>query len=62
MQHVHVVADGLYACFGCGVPAALHGLVQASFRFPYVVAAELDHSSWVVTCARQLQRVYGAGQ
>ena len=42
MQHVHVVAEGLYACFGCGVPAALHGLVQVFFRFPYAVAAELD--------------------
>ena len=46
MQHVRVVAEGLYACFGCGVLAALHGLVQASFRLPYAVAAEVD-AFWV---------------
>ena len=60
MQHVHVVAEGLYSCFGCGEPAALHGLVQASVRFSYVVAAGLDGSSCEVTCAPQLGRVYGA--
>ena len=60
MQHVHVVAEGLYACFGYGVPAALHGLVQASLHSPYVVGQDWMRSSCVVTCAPQFGRVYGA--
>ena len=41
-NHAIAAAMASQTCFGCGVTAALRGLVQASFRFACAVAAGLD--------------------